>query len=138
MVFPADMQIELTIIDGSYSIHRLSSDARIPAAVLKEPFFAVLRSGAELSLVCAASVDIDGEKSSSGWACLEVVGPLDLGMTGIIAEISTILSAAKLPVFVVSSFDTDYVLVRGDKLGNAVAALRAGGIGCNPAGMEAE
>ena len=101
-----------------------------------EPFFAVLRSAAELSLVCSSSVDVEAQKTSAGWACLEVAGPLDFAMTGIIAAISTTLSAASVPVFVVSSFDTDYILVRNRDLDQAVAVLRAGGIECETTGHE--
>lgn len=125
------MQIALTIVDGSFSIHRLSSNATIPAAVLRETFFSILRSEEELSLVCSSSVSINSERVSTGWACLMVAGPLDFDMTGIIADISGVLSAASLPVFVISSFDTDYVLVRGADLDKAVTALRAGGMKCD-------
>jgi len=128
------MRIKLTIIDGTFSIHRLASDEPIPAAVLREPFFAVLRSAAELSLVCSSSVAVEAQKTSAGWACLEVAGPLDFGMTGIIASISKALSNASVPVFVVSSFDTDCILVRERDLDQAVAALRAGGIECESTG----
>jgi len=125
------MQIALTIIDGSFNIHRLPSDATIPADVLREAFFAVLRSDTELSLVCSSAVSVESERVSADWACLKVAGPLDFDMTGIIAAISAALSAAALPVFVISSFDTDYVLVRGVDLDKAVAALRAGGMQCD-------
>jgi len=126
-----EMQISLTIVDGSFSIHRLAYDAAIPADVLCESFFAVLRSDAELSLVCRSSVRVEAERTSSGWACLQVIGPLDFAMTGIIVAISAVLSAASLPIYVISSFDTDYVLVRGADLGKAIVALRAGGMECD-------
>ena len=130
------MQIKLTIVDGSFSIHRLACDAPVPADVLRESFFAVLRSAAELSLVCSSSVPVEAEKTSAGWTCLQVAGPLDFAMTGIIAAISTTLSAASVPVFVVSSFDTDCILVRDHDLDQAVAALRADGIECEAIGHE--
>jgi hypothetical protein len=130
------MQIKLTIIAGAFSIHRLAGDAPIPAEVLRETFFAILRSDAELSLVCSSSVPVEAEQTRAGWACLQVAGPLDFGLTGIIATISAALSAASVPVFVVSSFDTDYILVRDHDLDQAVAALRAGGIECKTAGNE--
>ena len=132
------MQIALTIVEGSFSIHCLPNDAAIPADVLCESFFAVLRSDTELSLVCPASVHVEAQRTSPGWACLQVAGPLDLGMTGIIATISAVLSAASIPIFVVSSFDTDYVLVRGADLGKAVGALRAGGMDCDLVGHDDE
>lgn len=132
------LQIALTIIDGSFSIHRLSSDAAIPADVLQQTFFAVLRSDTELSLVCSSSVPVESQRVSTGWACLKVAGPLDFNLTGIIAAISSALSAASVPVFIVSSFDTDYVLVRHTDLDQAVAALRAGGMKCDGAGLQSE
>jgi len=125
------MKITLTIIDGSFNIHRLPSNATIPTDVLRETFFAVLRSDTELSLVCSSTVSVESERVSADWACLKVAGPLDFDMTGIIAAISTALSAASLPVFVVSSFDTDYVLIRSVDINRAVSALRAGGMQCD-------
>ncbi len=125
------MQIALTIVDDSFSIHRLPGDAVIPVEVLRETFFAVLRSDEELSLVCSSSVPIESDKVNAGWACLKVAGPLDFELTGIIARISAALSAAALSVFVVSSFDTDYVFVRGTDLKKAVAALQADGMRCD-------
>ncbi len=132
------MQIALTIVDGSFSIHSLASDAVIPADVLSASFFAVLRSDVELSLVCPSSVHVEAERTSSGWACLQVAGPLDFGMTGIIAAVSAVLAAASLPIFVIASFDTDYVLVRGADLSKAVVALRAGGMDCDRAGHDGD
>ncbi len=127
------MKIALTIVDGSFSIHRLPAGTPIPADVLGETFFAVLASNAELSVVCSSTVSVDSEKVSVGWAGLKVAGPLDFGMTGIIASISGALSAASVSVFAVSSFDTDYVFVRSIDLDKAVAALRAGGMQCERA-----
>ncbi len=124
------MKITLTVVDGSFSIHRLPAGAPIPADVLGETFFAVLASNAELSVVCSSAVSVESEKVSVGWSGLKVAGPLDFDMTGIIASISSALSAASVSVFVVSSFDTDYVFVRGIDLDKAVAALQAGGMQC--------
>ena len=130
------MQIALTIVDGSFSIHRLANDAPIPEDVLHEPFFAILRSDEELSLVCRSSLSIEADRTHAGWACLQVAGPLAFELTGIIAAISAALAAASLPVFVVSSFDTDYVLVREAELDSAIDALRAAGIECARGGRE--
>jgi len=128
------MQISLTVVDGSFSIHRLASDAIIPNDVLHEKFFSILRSTDELSLVCRSLLSVEADQTSAGWACLQVVGPLDFGLTGIIASISKALAAASLSVFVVSSFDTDYVLVREATLDSAISSLQAAGIECTSDG----
>ena len=130
------MQIALTIVDGSFSIYRLANDAVIPDDVLQEPFFAILHSEEELSLVCRSSLAVTADRNSAGWACLKVAGPLDFGLTGIIAAISAALSTASLSVFVISSFDTDYVLVRETELDSAFKALRAAGIECTGDGED--
>lgn len=121
------MSFSLTVLAGEYAVHRLTPDAEIPPAVLRQPLFAVLRSTDELSLVCPASLDVDAERSVGGWACLRVNGPLDFELTGIMASLTTPLAAASVPVFVISSFDTDYVLVPADRLGSASDALTAAG-----------
>ncbi len=128
------MEISVTIVDGSFSIHRLASDAKIPDDVLRETFFSLLRSTDELSLVCRSSLSVEADRTSAGWACLQVVGPLDFGLTGIIASISKALAAASLSIFVVSSFDTDYVLVREATLDSAINTLQAAGIECTSDG----
>ena len=124
------MRIALSIVEGSFSVHRLENDAAIPAEVLNEPFFSIVRSDEELSLVCRSSLCVESDKTNTGWACLKVSGPLDFGLTGVIASISGALSAASLSVFVVSSFDTDYVLVREATLDRAINVLQAADIKC--------
>lgn len=62
-----------------------------------------------------------------GWRGLRVAGALDFSLLGIIAGISAALAGAGVSVFVVSTYDTDYVLVKADRLEDAIAALRARG-----------
>ena len=118
------MQIALTIIGGSFSIHRLASDAGIPTDILSEPFFAVLRSTEELCLAFGLSVDGPRSRRKRAQAGLVLVSRVRSRTSHDRAAISAVLSSASVPVFVVSSFDTDYVLVRSDDLDLAVAALR--------------
>jgi hypothetical protein len=68
--------------------------------------------------------DVQAER---GWRALVVAGPLDLALTGILAGIAAALAAADVAIFALATYDTDYVLVRSARLGDAVAALRAAG-----------
>jgi hypothetical protein len=88
---------------------------------------AVVRTPGELTVVCDAARVPAGVPAERSWRALEVQGPLDLALTGVLAAIAAPLARADVAIFAVSTFDTDYVLVRGDRLDAAVAALRAAG-----------
>jgi uncharacterized protein len=88
---------------------------------------AVLRTPAELTVICAAGDVPDGVRAERGWRALAVEGPLDLALTGVLAALLEPLARAGVAIFAVSTFDTDHVLVLADRLDDAVAALRAAG-----------
>jgi uncharacterized protein len=88
---------------------------------------AVVRTPAELTVVCAADAVPDGVRAERGWRALAVVGPLDLALTGVLVSLLEPLAGAGVAIFAFSTFDTDHVLVRADRLDDAVRALRAAG-----------
>jgi hypothetical protein len=87
----------------------------------------VTRSDTELSVVCREEDVPAGASAERGWRALEVAGPLDFSLTGIVASLVSPLADAAVPIFVLSTFDTDYLLVREPDLPRAVEALRAAG-----------
>ncbi len=119
--------LTLTIMDGGFAIHRLLPDASLPKSVLKSDFFVVARTEDELSVVVSDRIPVESPRSEGGWAGLKVEGPLDFAQVGILAGISAALAAAGIPLFAVSTFDTDYVLVKQDRLAQARKALTAAG-----------
>jgi uncharacterized protein len=80
-----------------------------------------------LSIVCDEAAVPADMKQDRGWRCLTLQGPLDLGLTGVLASVLTPLALAQIPIFAIATFDTDYVLVREAQLEQAVAALRDAG-----------
>ncbi len=119
--------LTLQIIPGRMAVCRLDAGAEIPAHILAAPFFAVTRTPDELSLLVPENY-IEGKwKTETGWRLLKVLGPLDFGMIGVLHSISAPLADAGISIFVCSTFDTDYVLVKETALLNAVAALRDAG-----------
>lgn len=78
----------------------------------------------ELSVVCSAAQVPADVQSEHDWRCFQVVGPLDFGLTGVLLAIAAPLAAAKISIFAISTYDTDYVLVKQADLDAAVAALR--------------
>jgi len=120
-------KLTLSVLDGEYAIHRLSPEQDIPAKVLKGDFFAIVRTEDELSIVCDAHLPVSSEKSETGWACIKVIGPLDFALTGILAKISSVLAEAEISIFALSTYDTDYILVKTNTLATAKNVLQKAG-----------
>jgi len=116
---------------------RLASDARTPAWALESGFFCVVHTRDELSIVCpegACSEDAcaegripDGVAVEPGWVALKLEGPFTFSTTGVLASFVQPLAEAQIPIFAISTFDTDYVLIKSESLEQAVAALGAAG-----------
>lgn len=111
------------------AVVRLPPDARLPEWVGPDDagFLSVTRTADELSVVCAESRVPDGAVSERGWGAFSVRGPLDFGLTGVLASIATPLAEAGIPVFVISTYDTDHVLVRCADMDRAADRLRRAG-----------
>ena len=91
------------------------------------PLACVARTDDELSLVCAEDAVPDGVQAGRGWRALKAQGPFAFTLTGVLAAILVPLADAGVPIFALSTYDTDYVLVPGTQVDHAVAALRAAG-----------
>lgn len=114
-------------LDGSYSVCRLPADSSLPDWVGRSSVSAVLRSRDELSILVSRDVVPDGVKVQDGFTGFRIRGALGFSEVGIIAEVTEILADAAVPVFVVSSFNTDYFFVPGERFSNVVEALVARG-----------
>jgi hypothetical protein len=119
--------LTLTIMDGMFTIHRLPPNANIPKQVLTCPVYSITHSKEELSIIVPERVDVPSEKSESGWVILRINGPLDLGLVGVMAGISGTLAKAGVSLFAISTFDTDYILIKEENVKKAREALTAKG-----------
>lgn len=115
--------MKLTVLRGDYSIWRLAADAPLPSIDSRQ-FVSLTRTADELSVVSLSSDVSEGARSEAGWRCLRVEGPLPFEMTGVLAELSRPLADAEISIFVVSTYDTDYLLVKAGDLEKACATLR--------------
>ena len=119
--------MRLTVRPGRLAISRLDAGAAVPAWATAGSFFSVTRTAAELSVVCAETDVPDAVRCERGWRALRVEGPLDFSLTGILAALAAPLADADIPIFALSTFDTDYLLVRAAHLDAAVETLRRAG-----------
>ena len=120
------ISLDLSVMPGDYAVWKLPPDAPAPS-IESLPFLSVTRTDAELSVVSRSSSVPAGVPVEAGWRCLGVAGPLSFDLTGIVAALTTPLAEAGVPVFVVSTFDTDYLLVRSVDLERACGALEDAG-----------
>jgi hypothetical protein len=123
------MNLSLTVLDGEFTVHRLAPDTALPAAVATACPVFLARTEDELSVVCSSAIELASQRQEQGWRCLKVEGPLDFALTGILAKLSGTLAEAGISLFAVSTFDTDYLLVRSGALDGALEALA--GSGCH-------
>ena len=119
--------LELSLLPERYAISRLGADSQIPAWATQGPFFSVTRTGDELSIVTEVSLVPVGVPSQPGWRVLKVHGPFVLTEIGVLAALAVPLAEAKISLFAVSTFDTDYLLVASESLAAAIAALERAG-----------
>ncbi len=119
--------LELVVIQGRYTIHRLDKTQKIPDTVFGSSFYSVTKTDDELSVVCESALIVPADQSETGWSCLKVLGPLEFSLTGILADLSDCLARAGVSIFAVSTYDTDYILVKTQALADTTAVLSAAG-----------
>ena len=120
-------RFNLTVLPGFFAIVRLAAEAPLPRWATQGGFFSVTRTGDVLSVVCAAEQVPSGVAAVTGWRALRVKGPFALSEIGVLATLTAPLAEAKVSLFAISTFDTDYLLVAEKQLSAAIAALKGAG-----------
>ncbi len=120
------MRLTLSIAPQTLAIFRLAPDAQLPMWATRGALWSITRTADELSVVAAPEPSFAGPVED-GWRAFKVRGPLAFTLTGVIAALTVPLAAAAIGVFVLSTFDTDYILVKADDLARATEALIAAG-----------
>ncbi|GAA6172690.1 ACT domain-containing protein [Colwellia sp. KU-HH00111] len=119
------MKLTLKLLNECFTIHSLPEQSVIPTQVFSAPIYFIAKTFDEVSIVLPQNISIESDDAEPDWQALEVVGPLDFTLTGILSSISTVLANKKISIFAISTFDTDYILVKKETLVAAVEALEA-------------
>jgi hypothetical protein len=120
-------RFDLTLLPERFAISRLAADAPIPNWATHGSFFSVTRTGDELSVVCELSHVPAGVQSQADWRIFKVHGPFVLSEIGVLSALAPPLAKARISLFAVSTFDTDYLLVAAATLSAATTALEQAG-----------
>ncbi|MBF4510649.1 MAG: ACT domain-containing protein [Aeromicrobium sp.] len=119
------MTLDLVVLPGVLAVCRIAAGSPVPGWVEGDTLVSVTRTAEELSIVCDASAVPETVTAESGWRAIQVSGPLEFGLTGVLSSLAGPLAAAGVPIFALSTFDTDYILVKETALAEAVAVLSA-------------
>jgi hypothetical protein len=119
--------LQLQLFSEKYALCRLSHSAGIPLWAHASDFFSITRTPEELSIVCQEAVVPSDQACERGWRCLQVLEPIDLAMTGVLASLTEPLANAQISLFAIATYDTDYLLVKEEILTKALQALQAAG-----------
>jgi hypothetical protein len=120
-------RLELSLLTKRFAVARLAPEAAIPAWATQGSFFSVTRTSDELSVVCEESRIPTSIQAQPGWRVFQVHGPFAFSEVGVMAALTAPLAVEQISVFVVSTYDTDYLLVNVGNLAPAITALERAG-----------
>lgn len=119
-------QLRLSTLPSRVAVCRLAPDAPIPPWI-RGAFICIARTAEELSIVCDDDAVPQDVRAERDWRALKLEGPIPFEMTGVAASLLAPLAEARISVFLISTFDTDYLLLKNDVFGRATAVLRTAG-----------
>jgi hypothetical protein len=119
--------VTLTLLPGDYAICRLAPDTPDPIWTRHSPVSVIARTVDELSVLCSSEKVPPGTQCEAGWRLFKFQGPFAFTQTGILSAVLNPLAEARVGILAVSTFDTDYVLVKDTNLSSAQDVLVAAG-----------
>jgi hypothetical protein len=117
------MQVKFRMLSSTFAIVRFAPDSAVPEWAMKGEFSSITRTRNELSVVCVAENVPPEIRSELRWICLKLQGPFPFSLTGVLLSFIEPLSSNDIPIFAISTYDTDYVLVPEDNSTKAVEML---------------
>ena len=114
----------LKLLDKKYAVCSLDKGGVVPHNLMKGDFFSLTKTEDELSLVCLEENITENIKYEGEWRILKIEGPLDFSLVGILAKISSLMAGSQIPIFAISTYDTDYILIKENNINRAIEELR--------------
>jgi hypothetical protein len=116
-------KLKLSLLQEKIAVCCASCDTKIDEKIWKDDFISITKTTDELSIVCFETSIPDNVKAEKNWRAFKVEGPLDFSLTGILASLANPLAEAKISIFAISTYDTDYLLVKNPKLKESIQIL---------------
>lgn len=125
----------LIILPGELAIWKPTGNDPAPKPPFEDndrDFYSITRIGREISVVSRPGLVPANTRCQRGWRCVSVKGPLDFSLTGILSSLAVPLAREGIPIFVISTFDTDHILIQEDNLARATVILESAGYHFEP------
>lgn len=119
----SEKKLTIKLLNGVFGVCRLNNKDKYPEWAVNQHFYSVTKTADELSVVCLQEDIPDGVQCERDWRLLKVMRVLDFSLIGIIYSISQVLAENKISIFVISTYDTDYILIRDKDIEKALKAL---------------
>ncbi len=120
--------VDLEVLPGDYAVCRLAPGSARPGGLDRNAgVISITWTDEEISIICPSPQAPSVAQVEAPWRCLRVAGPLDHALTGVLAALTNALADARVNIFAFSTFDTDYLLVPGVRLAEAMSALTSAG-----------
>lgn len=116
--------LTLKLYKNIFGVCKLDANKLIPKWAKEADWYSITKTEDELSIVCSEDYiprDIESEK---GWRCFKIEGILDFNLVGILSSLSTLMANEKISIFAISTFNTDYILVKEDKVEKAILIFK--------------
>jgi len=119
--------LTLELLKKKLGVCRLNKDELVPDWSKNSDFFSITKTLDELSIVCSEESIPNGIKCEKDLRILKIEGPLDFSLVGILSSITTVLAQQGVSIFAISTYDTDYILVKDKDIKNAIDSLNIAG-----------
>lgn len=120
--------MKMKLLSGEFVVCRLEAEDCVPTWIATKNFYSISRTEEELSIVCLDKNIPMEVKCEKEWKILKIEGPLDFSLIGILSKISTLLANEKISIFAISTYDTDYIMIKKEKLEEAIIVLNGNDI----------
>jgi hypothetical protein len=116
-------KLSLSVLPNSLAVCQLKTSDPVPDWIFSLPFWSITHTLDEISIVLPLENVLPGWKAETGWRGIKILGPLDFSLTGVLVSIANPLAQAGISIFAISTFDTDYLLVKADNLSRTIEIL---------------
>jgi uncharacterized protein len=114
----------LEVLNNDFTIYKYDANETIPEGVYKSNFYWIGKTDEELSIVCESGLLPIHDTSNNNWSIIRIAEKLDFSLAGILAEITNALKNAGISIIALSTYNTDYIMLKKEKLKEAKAALK--------------
>ena len=115
--------LNLKVLNDTYQVVKLEPNDNLPKDIFNREFYSITKTEEEISVVASSKIAIQSNYIENGWKIIKISGMLDFELIGVLSEISKILADNKISIFVMSTYNTDYILIKEQSLNKAMQAL---------------